>query len=269
MMDFIKFAGMHGLRISNLVQGSWQRVSTDDKPNKRNGSYRFNGDVGFVINWAVHETAQIWRNENAVVDYKEIRKILENARKRKRQEQREAAKKAAGILKQARKGHHPYLQNKGFPNEHGWVWRDALIIPMRIEGSLVGCQLIDPNGNKRFLRGQQNKGACAVFDNKGQEILCEGYATAMSIRRSLKQQRRRYKIIVCFSAANLLEVAKLHPNAIVIADADEAGIKTASKTGLNYWRSGVDGEDYNDFELRVGIEKAGKLLTRWMDLNVG
>jgi predicted Zn-dependent protease len=70
----------------------------------------------------------------------------------------------------------------------------------------------------------------------------------------------RYKIIVCFSASNLLEVSKQFPDGLIIADHDPVGIRTAKKINRPYWVSPNTGEDFNDFELRVGADIAGKSL---------
>jgi putative DNA primase/helicase len=125
---------------------------------------------------------------------------------------------------------------------------------MRIDGSLVGCQLIDNDGNKKFLTGQITKGASAVFENKGLDIICEGYATALSVRRVMKLLRKRYTIHVAFSAGNIQTLSKTIKKFIVIADNDSVGIKTAKQTGKPYWVSDVEGEDFNDAEQRLGTE---------------
>jgi putative DNA primase/helicase len=260
-MSFELFAANHGLIIKNLVTDRWVRVPTTDHPHKRNGAYYYQVDSGAVQNWAVHEKPIPWRSDSyATIDHR----IIEEKRKRHlesiRRDQANAAKKAAWIMHSTKKSKHEYLAKKGFPNEQTWVWNGLMVVPMRTNNSLVGCQLISPDGIKRFLTGQKTKGASAVFDNKGVEILCEGYATALSIRRALKAVRKRYKIIVCFSAGNILEIAKSHPSACLVADTDKTGINTAIKTGLPYWKSDVEGEDFNDAELRVGAQSAGEWL---------
>jgi putative DNA primase/helicase len=107
------------------------------------------------------------------------------------------------------------------------------------------------------LSGQKTKGASAVFDNKGTVILCEGYATALSIRRALKTIRMRYTIVVCFSAGNIVEMAKTYPDSLLVADHDLIGIKVAKQIAHPYWLSSEKGEDFNDYEIRVGAENAG------------
>jgi len=249
-MDFYRFAENHGLIIKDLVMDRWVRVPTTDHPSKRNGAYIFNGNSGAVQNWALHEKPITWKDQNAKHDPQlqiRVKKAVEDQSVR----QEKAAKKAAWILSNAVKSTHPYLARKGFPEEVGYVWEGKLVIPMRIDGRLVGCQLIDADGKKKFLYGQKTKGATACFDNKGSLILCEGYATALSIRRTLKKSMTRYCIHVCFSAGNLIEVAKSLPDCIVVADNDPVGVRSAKKTGRPFWVSPNVGEDFNDYALRT------------------
>jgi putative DNA primase/helicase len=257
-MSFESFAQEHGLIIDHLVYDKWTRVKTTDHPNKKNGSYIFNGDSGAVLNWAVHEKAILWRGKarNDPLYRVKIQKSQQDTEERNQK----AASKAGWILKQAVKSTHPYLAKKGFPEEKALVWDGLLVIPMRIDDQLTGLQLIDSDGNKKFLSGQKNKGAVAVFDNKGIPILCEGYATAMSIRRALKAVGKRYTIHVCFSASNILKIASKYPQCLIVADNDSVGLNTAIKTGKLFWSSPVESEDFNDFEMRVGAEVAGKSL---------
>jgi predicted DNA-binding protein (UPF0278 family) len=65
---------------------------------------------------------------------------------------------------------------------------------------------------------------------------------------------------VCFSASNIIEIAKELKAGLVVADNDLAGITAAKKTGLKFWLSDTESEDFNDYELRVGTENAGENL---------
>lgn len=258
-MNFQSFAEQHGLIIKSLTQDKWVRVPTRDHPNKLNGSYKLVGDAGWVINFATMEEHAMWRSDKPqTIDYDKIRRQAQEDEKKRAQARKKAASKAAWIMKNTTKQTHGYLVKKGFPNERAWVWNELLVIPMRVNHSLVGCQLISQEGDKRFLTGQQTKSATAVFDNKGVTILCEGYATALSIRRALKSIRQRYKIVVCFSANNILEIAK--EECFIVADNDPKGLSVAQRTGQPYWVSDVDGEDFNDFEIRTGSIYAGESL---------
>jgi putative DNA primase/helicase len=121
--------------------------------------------------------------------------------------------------------------------------------------SLVGLQQIWPDGTKKFLYGQRTAGATFSFDNKGMNILCEGYATALSVRAAMKQLKRRYTIHVCFSAGNLVRVAESLEHGLVIADYDKSGTgqQAAADTGWPVWISDLEGEDANDYHRRVGL----------------
>lgn len=74
-----------------------------------------------------------------------------------------------------------------------------------------------------------------MIDNKGRNVLCEGFATGMSVRRAMKYLRERYTIYVCFSAGNMLEIAKSMRDPLVIADNDVMGVATAKKIASCYW----------------------------------
>jgi hypothetical protein len=257
-MDFYRFAEQHGLIIKDLVMDRWVRVPTTDKPHKKNGSYIYNGSNGAVQNWAIHVNPVVWRGDGKPDPQLVYR--VQKAKADQADRQEKAAKKAGWILKNAVKSTHPYLAKKGFPDEKGYVWEGKLVIPMRIGDKLVGCQMIDQEGNKKFLYGQKTKGASACFDNKGKVILCEGYATALSIRRLLKKSMTRYCIHVCFSASNIVEIAKQYPDCIIVADNDPVGIRMAKQTGRPYWLSPNPGEDFNDYELRVNPNENDSLL---------
>jgi putative DNA primase/helicase len=260
-MNFEAFALAHGLIIKQLVMNKWVRVQTTDKPHHLNGSYKFQGDVAFIQNWAIHEKPITWHPETPYKrDPEKDRAKAVQADKERQRAQKQAANKAAWILKQCAKQNHPYLVKKGFPDELGWVWNGLLVIPMRISGNLIGCQLIDKDGTKKFLSGQITKGATAVFENKGADIVTEGYATALSIRRALKAMRTRYRIHVTFSAGNLVEVARGIPSCVVVADNDTTGIKVAKESKRPYWASDVSGFDFNDHEIKFGTQESGKSL---------
>jgi putative DNA primase/helicase len=260
-MNFERFAELHGLVISNLIYDKWVRVPTTDKPNSRNGAYIFDGKAGAIQNWAIHEKPVRWQSEDKYVPDPDYAKKKAKALADKTKKQEDASKKAGWIMHQVKSSTHPYLDKKGFVGEKGYVWNDLLIIPMRVNGNLVGCQMIAPDGTKKFLTGQITKGASAVIENKGLDIICEGYATALSVRRCMKFLKKRYTIHVAFSAGNVSTIANNLKKFIVVADNDVIGIKTAKSTGKPYWLSDVDGEDFNDFEMRLGTESASLVLS--------
>ena len=268
-MRFEDFARLHGLIINSIQYGKWVRVPTTDKPRSSNGAYIYDGNRGAVQNWATMEKPVVWESETDNRSLPVIRQQNQKAYQERQDLADKAAKKAGWILHQCVNKTHPHLEKKGFPEEQGNVWEteegNKLVIPMRSEGLLVGCQLIDEQGNKKFLYGQRTKGAAFSITDKPDNIFfCEGYATALSIRKIMKANSMRYTIHVCFSASNMKEIARSIPNGIVIADNDpnQIGESVAIETGKPYWISDAVGEDFNDYHLRVGLFKASQALKK-------
>jgi putative DNA primase/helicase len=272
MMDFLDFARSHGIIINDYPPlGSWKRYPTEDHPRKRNGAVKYMGTHGFVQNHATDTVVTFWKSDSPnKLDQRIIRASVHNAEAEMRERQREATKKAVRMLNESGHMSHPYLEAKGFPDEQGNVLRiegkPVLLVPMRVAGSLVGVQMIDAEGGKKFLYGQRTSGATFTFDNKGVNILCEGYATALSVRLALKTLKRRYTLHVCFSAGNMLRVAEGLKSGLVIADNDASGTgqKTAAQIGWPTWISDTVGEDANDYHRRVGLFKFTQSLTQSM-----
>lgn len=264
-MDFLTFCRLHGILIDSLPPvGRWMRYPTEDKPRHRNGAVKYMLDIGFVQNHATETEVSIWRPDEPVKF--NARSIAEQTRKAQEEtfeRQKEAAQKAAWILSQCQYAHHEYLYRKGFPEEVGNVWvkdgQKLLIIPMRVGKDVVGIQIIDEEGSKKFLSGQRTSEAEFVLDAKGPHILCEGYATALSIRMILKNYKRKYTIHVCFSAGNMAKIAQKLPGGFVVADHDKSGTgeRVAREIGWPYWISDQLG-DCNDHHLREGIFKTGQ-----------
>lgn len=183
----------------------------------------------------------------------------------------EAARKAAWMVNQCKLEQHAYLEYKGWPEMTGLVWRpdpenNLLLIPMSVDGTLVGCQMIDRTGAKKFLKGQRTSGAEFVIGTKGRDFLVEGYATGLSLRDCLAALKQHYRIHVCFSAGNLVKVAQRLPGCLVVADNDEsgAGKAAAEKTGRPFWMSDRVGEDLNDHCRRVKLFKASQSIREFV-----
>ena len=268
MIEFVNFARDHGLILNNIVYDKWVATPTEDHPRSSNGRYKFLGEVGWVINWATMEKPVTWFAEGKTASSADVKKRIASSNNEREQLAQKARSKAEWILSQTSLQMHPYLVKKGFPNEHGNVWvkddKEVLVIPMRSGKSLIGCQLIDDEGNKKFLHGQTSKGATFTIDAKGTPILCEGYATGISIRDIMKQMNIPYRVYICFSASNMEFVARNIGQGIVIADNDpnSVGEMTAKKTGKPYWISETVGEDFNDYHMRVGNFKASQSLKK-------
>jgi len=258
-MSFENFAIEHGLLINGLELNKWIRVGTVDHPQKKNGAYIFDGQAGAVINFAVHDKHQIYKSTSNYVYDPAIRQQLQ---KERLELQEKAQRKASYIISQTTQSRHPYMVRKGFDMNLS-VWKELLVVPMRVGSLLVGCQLIAPDGVKRFLTGQITKGASLMIGKEGRDIVCEGLATGMSVRRAMKHLREPCQIHVCFSANNMVDIALSLGNPLVIADNDETGVRSAKKIASTYWL-GEAGEDFNDTEQRLGTEEVAESLGNFL-----
>jgi putative DNA primase/helicase len=272
-MRFEEFARGHGLIINYVIPHKWIATPTEDHPKKRNGRYKFMGDHGWVQNWATMQKPVLWKAEQGYSPNPNMVLARKNAEAERAEEARKAAARAGWMLKNSFTETHPYLAGKGFPDEKGAVWledgRRSLIIPMRINGRLSGAQLINDQGEKKFLKGQVSKGASFVMDAKGVPILCEGFATALSIRKAMIANKIRYSIYVCFSAGNMEFVAGQVPRGFLVADNDAShtGENFAKRSGKPYWISPTVGEDFNDYHQRVGDFQAALSLKQFVISN--
>lgn len=269
-MDFITFARLHGIVIDHEPRiGLWKRYATEDKPRHKNGSVKFMGDHGFIQNHATMTEIAVWKADaDSKIDLAKIRRIAQQADDDIKRKQTEAARTAAWMLKESQFAHHPYLSAKGFSDEQGNIYlKDGvllMLVPMRVGPHLVGVQIIDEAGGKKFLFGQRTSNAEFVWDNKGQHILCEGYATGLSIRAAMKALKRRYTLHVCFSAGNMEKIASSLQGGLVVADNDESntGLNTAKKIGWPYFMPPKTGQDFNDFACEVGLFRASQALAK-------
>lgn len=267
-MRFEDFARVHGLILNSLQLDRWIPTPTEDHPRSSNGRYKFLGNVGWVQNWATMDKPATWFAEGHTIDSPQIKKSIDESRTRQIEAADRASKKAGWILHQTELKSHPYLVSKGFPEELGNVWvkdgKELLVIPMRIDGRIVGVQLIDDEGNKKFLHGQTSKGASFCINAKGIPMFCEGYATALSIRECMKASNIKYAIYVCFSASNMKHIARTVGGGFIVADNDPncIGEKTAKETGKPYWLSETVGHDFNDDHMAIGTFRASQNLKK-------
>lgn len=175
---------------------------------------------------------------------------------------RKAAQKAAQMLSECRVDVHPYIESKGFPDQVVNVLDGAVLIPMLYGGEVVGCQTIEADGTKKFMYGQRSAGAEFVIGRGALHILCEGYATALSAQAVLRNLKVPYSIHVTFSAGNMKRIAQGLPGGVVLADNDASntGERVAQEIGWPSFMSDTVGEDFNDFQQRVGTFTAAMRL---------
>ena len=236
--------------------------------------------TGVTLGSLFHEARQNgWRDEGFQKPTQEQidaqRRAAEERMSREGQERaklaQKAAQKAAWILSQCKPERHAYLDSKGFSEIEGLVWRpqdevNLLCIPMYVGRDLVGIQLIDKHGNKKFLKDQITSKAEFRIDSgaiNASDWWVEGYASALSLRACLAALKLRYRIHVTFSAGNLKRMAH---SGYVIADNDasQTGINSAIATGLPYWMDETVGNDINDFHKKQGTFRASQAIGRWL-----
>lgn len=260
-MTFIEFCMAHGVLIHSLpTPGRWVRVPTVDKPRSRNGAVKWAGEIGLCQNWATMTEPAVWRDEGISKEaQKRVRQVAAQADQQARENAAKAAHKAQAMLSECELSPHPYLEGKGFPDEMVNVWNkdtdNLILVPMRRGSEIVGCQLIKPDGDKKFLFGQRSGGAEFVFGQHGTHVLCEGFATALSARAVLRNLKVAHVVHVTFSAGNMKKVAEALSGGVVLADNDASGTgeKVAREIGWPYWMSDVVGEDFNDTHQRLGL----------------
>ena len=271
-MDFIQFARSHGILIDDIPPiGVWKRLPTVDHPRSKNGAVKYMQTHGFVQNHATSTVVSIWKPDSSVrIDTTSALASVRKAADDQKKKQHEAVRRAVSMLNGSGLASHPYLNAKGFSEEQGNViWQEGkpvLLIPMRVGHNLVGLQQIWEDGTKKFLYGQRTAGATFSFHNRGINVVCEGYATALSIRAAMKQLKQRYNLHVCFSAGNMVKVAAGLERGLVVADNDKSGTgqQAALDIGWPSWISDTEGEDANDYHRRAGLFKLSQSLTRSM-----
>jgi len=182
-----------------------------------------------------------------------------------------ASEKAKWILDQCKLEAHAYLHAHGYADMQTLVWRpdeetNLMCIPMYVGKQLVGVQMIDKHGDKKYLSGQITSKAEHCFDSGSANVMdfwVEGFCSGLSLKSLLAALKIKSRIHVTFSAGNLKRMAH---SGVVIADNDtsKTGEKAAIETGLPYWMSDVEGEDINDLHRRLGLFKASQQIGKWL-----
>jgi len=213
-----------------------------------------------------------WRSENdgkhQMTDAQraEMSRLSEQARKDREKRQKKAAetaKKLWDTYGQASES-NAYLVRKGVESHGLRETKDGrLVLPvLDADLKIVGLQLIDGDGDKKFLSGTKKKGSFFVIDPDNMRTThtinyVEGYATGASYFADLGQP-----VVVCFDAFNLSPVAetisRYFPKArhVFIADFDDSktGEREAIKAAKLVKSKGSQAEvfmpqskgDYND-----------------------
>lgn len=269
-----------------LQPGRWVRTDTLGRNGKDDASVLIFDDQRGGVVWN-HQTAtsQTFRigsagNDNAPMIKRDPRK------ERDREAERlEVERICHVIVSGCRQDKHPYLTRKGFPEELGLVCDDPreflprsrlgeaigralpegegpfLIIPGRIDRKLTTVQFITPEGAKKNILKGQMGGAFHRICTGRDTWVCEGIATALSVRAALRLLGASATVLSAFSASNVGRVAEAIHGARIAADNDNpvdslgglgAGEFYARRAGRKWVMPPTLG-DFNDHHVEHGL----------------
>ena len=283
----------HGLRPSGsihiILNNQFQRLHEEgDKTGTKNGWYIGNkiGDIIVVTYGSFkREIKQSWcsKNQKAMTPVEKLAfKVEADKMDKLHKKELEAVRavcreKAKSMwVKSTKDGidDHLYAIRKEIKprfvriNEYG-----NLVIPVRnINQELQGLQFIAPDGSKRFLTGTAKQGnfvfLCKSDDIENEIVICEGYATACSIRQATKLD-----VLAALDAGNLKSVAEAWRSEfpklqiIIAADDDHATDGNPGRTKaidaaravdgiviFPRFEDGTDKTDFNDMAQELGLE---------------
>jgi len=258
--DTLAAAGLTPPRI--IVPGRWLRFPGIGKGrgNRAGWCRMLSETLAIYGDWSSNFN-EVWRDSTHRDDAASARSLRDyQARQRQfateqKMRYREGAKRAQNLLDAATPSTHPYLANKGFPAMTGLVFGEHLLIPVRDGGRLISLQQINPEGEKRFLHGARARGGVHRLGSIGKTLLCEGYATGLSLYEAGRRLYRHCAVIVCFSAGNIEIVAPRFPQGLICADHDASGTgaQAARNTGRAWVMPSQVGDDFNDLHVRDGL----------------
>lgn len=269
-------------------EGRWTYTDTFERNGKGDGRVLVDGEWVRAKNWQSGLTASIRVGDMDP----EVRRQAFARKQRDDRERVEKAKRAAHQAQQlvfkAKTGTHPYLAKKGFPQERTLVvsaeavrslgisvpegGERAIVLPAKIGERITSAQLIWETGEKKYLFAGEIGGACHRIRTGAATWLCEGFATALSLRVALQAMRRTDGVLMCFHASNLPTVArKMTGRVFIAADNDGhkpqerfGGIGTgehyARETGKPYAMPVELGQDINDLHQAEGGFAVQRLL---------
>lgn len=210
----------------------------------------------------------------------------------KEAERRDVEEACRRIVSACAPAQHPYLERKGFPDERGLVLEDPrplmprgalgeamaaavpvcdgplLVVPGWIGRTVTTVQFITPEGDKKNILKGLMGGACHRIATGRETWVCEGIATALSVRAALRLLGRSATVLSAFSASNVARVAAGISGAIIASDHDRpvetlGGLGTgefyARKSG-RAWVQPPSLGDFNDMHMAAGLRAVALLL---------
>ena len=158
---------------------------------------------------------------------------------------------------------HPYLTAKKIKSFCLRAYKESLVVPVTIEKKIRSLQFIQPNGEKRFLKGGSTSGGyCVIGKPTDHGWLVEGYATGASVHTATGKA-----VVVALSARNLPVVTKYlvgkGVRVFVAADNDQPGqiaSDGALAAGAEYSCWPDDVNDWNDYATNHDAESMSEVM---------
>jgi putative DNA primase/helicase len=258
----------NGMTPPDVIITDGQLHRFKDESGKLNSYYTAHVDgraAGMIGNWKTGLKFN-WKAEGNYPKLTEAQRTEFKLEQQKQQQLRKAEEKSRhdGAISKAswiwsrttKPTTHPYLTKKRIKPHNAGLYKKMLAIPVFNGGVLVSIQLIDADGNKRFLSGSKLKGSYSqlgIYDADKPILICEGWATGASLHEVTDNP-----VYVAFSAGNLKAVAgyvrTLYPmnNIIIMGDNDLSGVgqkaakDAALAIGCDYLIPSTLGHDWND-----------------------
>ena len=166
-----------------------------------------------------------------------------------------------GLLPERENRLQPYHVMKQLPLLAAELHGKDVIVPLFnvLTGEHLGQQKIKPNGKKLFSKGLKKAQAGAfIGEPTAMLYLCEGWATAVAVYLSTKQQT-----LFALDAKTLPKLVKLleHPNIVIAADNDAEGLTAAEASGKPWCTPDADGLDWWDMWHRNGPAETATMLS--------
>jgi phage/plasmid primase-like uncharacterized protein len=266
--DLIPDGKLHRFRVNGdrrSARNGWYVLYPDDPPAAAYGCWK----RGISSSWCARSEGDMDREELAA-----WRRRMDEARKTREAEERRQRERTAARARQLWDASrpadpsHPYLVRKGVQPRGIRQLGERLVVPVTAGREIHGLQFIDEEGTKRFLRGTPKRGHYHALGRPGGTLaICEGYATAATIREATGLAS-----VVAFDAGNLRPVAEAmrdrFPDAriIVAGDNDQETEGNPGRTAalaaaeavrgvaaVPEFGPGEPGSDWNDLAASRGI----------------
>lgn len=277
-----------------ITYGRWLNTDTTaGKSGKGDGRLIVNEHSVTAWNWQTSQKVTIsLRDGMTAREQQAVARDIAKAKQKAVKDAARAANMAQALIASSALAGHPYLVLKGFRDERAMtvpaatvrnVVGDyivpagatcAVLIPARRGGKVTSAQLIWEDGTKKFLFGGEMGGASHRIASGVYTWLCEGFATGLSIRAALKGLGVQATVLCCFSASNIVAVAKqVKGRAFIAADNDKpqpqfGGLGTgehfARQAALPYGMPPALQTDFNDMHHDAGIFAVQRILTTVM-----